>query len=51
VLLRLECERVNINSSSRWNVLVVLVRLNKREVITLTLSKAIVTVKLKLSVG
>jgi hypothetical protein len=51
VLLRLECERVNINSSSRRNVLVVLVRLNKREVITLTLSKAIVTVKLKLSVG
>ena len=46
VLLRAECERVNVDSGV-WVASVVLVWLNKVEVGTFTLRKAILSVKLK----
>jgi len=48
VLLRAECERVNVDSGI-WVASVMLVWLNKVEVGTFTLTEAILSVKLKLS--
>jgi hypothetical protein len=48
MFLRLETERVDIDTSSR-DIGVMLVRLNKIEVATITLRETVVTVKLNLT--